>query len=181
PFWEQPAAAWQHMMNGGPYAYFLASYHALRLMAPQKRGVIVGVTDGIMDGVSDEVLSGGITGEYHGQLVWTLAHEVINRLMYGISAEAKAHKVAVITLMPGFMRTERVEQYLNTEKLRKMMRYDLAESTEYLGRAVAALAGDSKVLKKTGRIHFVADLAKEYGFTDVDGRQVPRFNPHAAA
>jgi NAD(P)-dependent dehydrogenase (short-subunit alcohol dehydrogenase family) len=181
PFWEQPAGAWHHMMNGGPYAYFLASYHALRLMAPKKRGVIVGVTDGIIDGVSDEVLSGGITGEYQGQLVWTLAHEVINRLMYGISAEAKSHKVAVITLMPGFMRTERVEQYLNTEKLRKMMRYDLAESTEYLGRAVTALAGDAKVLKKTGRIHFVADLAKEYGFTDVDGRQVPRFNPHAAA
>jgi hypothetical protein len=62
-----------------------------------------------------------------------------------------------------------------------MMRYDLAESTEYIGRAVAALAGDAKVLKKTGRIHFVADLAREYGFTDVDGRQVPRFNPHAAA
>ncbi len=181
PFWAQPAAAWQHMMNGGPYAYFLASYHALRLMAPKKRGVIVGLTDGIIDGVSDEVLSGGITGEYQGQLVWTLAHEVINRLMYGISAEARSHKVAVITLMPGFMRTERVEQYLDTEKLRQTMRYDLAESTEYVGRAVAALAGDSKVLSKTGRIHFVADLAKEYGFTDTDGRQVPRFNPHAAA
>jgi NAD(P)-dependent dehydrogenase (short-subunit alcohol dehydrogenase family) len=181
PFWEQPASAWQKMMNGGPYAYFLASYHALRLMAPRKRGLIVGVTDGIVDGVSEEVLAGGVTGEYQGQLVWTLAHEAINRLLYGVSAEAKAHKVAVVTLMPGFMRTERVQQYLDTEKLRKMMRYDLAESTEYIGRAVAALAGDSKVLQKTGRIHFVADLAREYGFTDIDGRQVPRFNPHAAA
>ena len=44
-------------------------------------------------------------------------------------------------------------------------------------RAVAALAADTNVLKKTGRIHFVADLAKEYGFTDVDGRYIPRFNP----
>jgi NAD(P)-dependent dehydrogenase (short-subunit alcohol dehydrogenase family) len=182
-FWELPPASWQNMIGAGPGAYFLASHHAMQLMASQKRGLIVGITDFIMDGVSDDVLRGAIeAGGYgSGQLLWTLAHEMINRLMYAMSAEANSCKVAVVTLMPGFMRTERVQQYLNTEKLRKMMRYDLAESTEYLGRAVAALAGDAKVLKKTGRIHFVADLAREYGFTDVDGRQVPRFNPHAAA
>jgi NAD(P)-dependent dehydrogenase (short-subunit alcohol dehydrogenase family) len=177
-FWELPAASWQQMVGSGPQAYFLASHHAMRLMAPKKRGLIVGVTDGIMDGVTDDVLGGAIQGEYAGSmLLWTLAHEMINRLMYGMSVEAKAVKVAVVTLMPGFMRTERVQQYLTTEKQRKMMRYDLAESTEYLGRAVAALAGDAKVLTKSGRIHFVADLATEYGFTDVDGRLVPRFNP----
>jgi hypothetical protein len=45
------------------------------------------------------------------------------------------------------------------------------------GRAVAALAGDPDVATKSGRIHFVADLAVDYGFTDVDGRQIPRFAP----
>jgi hypothetical protein len=59
-----------------------------------------------------------------------------------------------------------------------MFRYDLSESTEYVGRAVAGLAADAKVLKKSGRIHFVADLAAEYGFTDADGRVIPRFNPY---
>jgi hypothetical protein len=42
---------------------------------------------------------------------------------------------------------------------------------------VAGLAADPKVLEKTGKVRFVADLAREYGFTDVDGRVVPRFNP----
>jgi hypothetical protein len=86
--------------------------------------------------------------------------------------------VIVVTLMPGFMRTERVELYLGgNEKLKRMLRYDLSETPEYLGRAVAALAADAQVMRKTGKVWFVADLAKEYGFTDVDGRQVPRFAP----
>ena len=58
-----------------------------------------------------------------------------------------------------------------------MFRYDLAESVEYIGRAVAALAGDRQVIAKTGRIHYVGDLAGEYGFTDVDGVRRPRFDP----
>jgi NAD(P)-dependent dehydrogenase (short-subunit alcohol dehydrogenase family) len=180
-FWELPPESWRHMIGAGPAAYFLASHHAMQIMAPQKRGLIVGITDFIMDGAPEDVLTGAITGSGYGsgQLLGILAHEMINRLMHAMAAEAKSCKVSVITLMPGFMRTERVQQYLNTEELRRMMGYDRAESTEYIGRAVASLAADSKVLKKSGRIHFVADLAKEYGFTDVDGRAVPRFAVHA--
>jgi hypothetical protein len=83
--------------------------------------------------------------------------------------------------MPGFMRTERVARTMTSDEIRKQFRYDLSESTEYVGRAVASLAADRKALAKAGRIHFVADLAKEYGFTDIDGTQRPRFNPFAGA
>ena len=79
--------------------------------------------------------------------------------------------------MPGFMRTERVLMSVTTEELKKFFRFDLSESPEYIGRAVAALAADPDVLAKTGKIHFVGDLAGEYGFTDVDGRRIPRFQP----
>ena len=57
------------------------------------------------------------------------------------------------------------------------MRLLVLGGTAMLGRAVAALAADPKVMRHSGRIHFVADLAQEYGFTDVDGRAVPRFRP----
>ena len=60
--------------------------------------------------------------------------------MYCLSEEVKKHGIAVVTLMPGFMRTERVEPAMTTEKMKKMMRYDLSESVLYVGRAVAALA-----------------------------------------
>jgi NAD(P)-dependent dehydrogenase (short-subunit alcohol dehydrogenase family) len=173
-YWEQPVESWRGMMTAGPYAYWLTGWHATRLMKSTGGGLIVGVTDGVfaVDGepASDAAGSGG-------QLLWDLAHGCINRLQQGMAAEAAAHGIAVVTLMPGFMRTERVLMHVKTEEQAKMFRLDRSETPEYLGRAVAALAADPEVMAKSGRIHFVADLAQEYGFTDVDGRRVPRFNP----
>ena len=173
PFWEQPVDSWTHMMAGGPYAYYLMSTHAMRLMSAKKRGLIVGVTDGYVEtpaGAASESVG-------MGPLLWTLSHRCIDLLMRGMAADARKKQVAVVTLMPGFMRTERVIRLLATDTLKQQFGFAKSESTEYIGRAVAALAADPAVVKKSGRIHFVADLAKEYGFTDVDGRLVPRFAP----
>jgi NAD(P)-dependent dehydrogenase (short-subunit alcohol dehydrogenase family) len=171
PFWEQPVDLWNHMMMAGPFAYLLASRHAARMMAAAGGGLIVGMTDGVVADSPD-------SDAYGGQLLWDLSHRSINRLLLGMAHDAKPRKIAVVTLMPGFMRTERVLMHLKTEKLKKMFRLDLSESVEYVGRAVAALAADPEVMRKTGQIHFVADLAREYSFTDVDGKFVPRFAPH---
>lgn len=172
PFWEQAPAEWRTMMTAGPYAYLLASCQAVRLMKDTgSKGLITGVTDFHVEGAAAD--------SYGGQLMWDLSHRCINRMMLGMAHECRRLKIAVVTLMPGFMRTERVERYLSTEKLRKQFGYDRSESVLYLGRAVAALAGDAKVMAKSGQVHFVADLAREYGFTDEDGRQVPRFDAHA--
>jgi NAD(P)-dependent dehydrogenase (short-subunit alcohol dehydrogenase family) len=171
PFWAHEPGLWQHMMTAGPYAYFLASTHAARMMAAAGGGLIVGVTDGIVEGAP--------AGDYGGQLLWDVAHACINRLLFGMSVEGKDRKIAVVTLMPGFMQTERVLMLLKTEADKKRFGFEKSESTQYIGRAVAALAADPNVLDKTGKVHFVADLAREYGFTDVDGRYIPRFNPFA--
>lgn len=181
PFWERSTDEWRRMMDGGPRAYYLTAFHAARLMAPRKRGLIVGVTDGFIEGTPDAVLAGTALGEYNGSLLYDLSHTMINRLMYGMAADARKSGIAVVTLMPGFMRTERVERSMTSDAVRKQFRHDLSESVEYIGRAVVALAGDRKALTKSGRIHFVADLATEYGFTDVDGRRIPRFDPFGAA
>jgi NAD(P)-dependent dehydrogenase (short-subunit alcohol dehydrogenase family) len=172
PFWEHPTAAWQQMIDAGPHAYFLTSSYAVRLMAKQGGGIVVGVTDGYFETPGQDPYAMGSS-----QLIWHLAHHCINLMMKGMAAETRKKKIAVVTLMPGFMRTERVVRMMTTEKLKKQFGFDQSESTEYIGRAVAALAADPKVAAKSGKVHFVADLAREYGFTDVDGRQVPRFNP----
>jgi hypothetical protein len=51
--------------------------------------------------------------------------------------------------------------------------FDLSnsESPQFIGRAVAALAADPKIMEKSGRILVAAALAQEYGFTDIDGKQ----------
>jgi NAD(P)-dependent dehydrogenase (short-subunit alcohol dehydrogenase family) len=98
-----------------------------------------------------------------------------------LSREGRKAKIAVVGLNPGFMRTERVLMHMKTEARKKQFRFDLSESPEYIGRAVAALAGDRNVMRKSGQLLWVADLAKEYGFTDVDGRYIPLFDPKAPA
>jgi NAD(P)-dependent dehydrogenase (short-subunit alcohol dehydrogenase family) len=173
PFWEQPTVGWRRMMDAGPHAYFLTSAHALRLMAKKGHGLIVGITDGYAETSTGQPAE----GMGSGPLLWSLSHQCINLLMRGMAGEAKKAKVAVVTLMPGFMRTEHVMRMLTTDKLKKQFGFDKSESTEYVGRAVAALAADRKVMAKSGKIHFVADLAAEYGFTDIDGKRIPRFNP----
>jgi NAD(P)-dependent dehydrogenase (short-subunit alcohol dehydrogenase family) len=158
------------MVTGGPFAYYLLAHRATPLLIRSGGGLIAGVTDGFVEGQAPDA--------YQGQLVWDLAHTCINRLMLGIAGDGKPHKLAAVALMPGFMRTERVVQYIgDDEKMKKMFRFELSETPEYVGRAVVALAADSRVLRKSGKVWFVADLAKEYKFTDVDGRQIPRFAP----
>jgi NAD(P)-dependent dehydrogenase (short-subunit alcohol dehydrogenase family) len=181
PFWEDAPRLWRHMMTAGPYAYLVASCHAARLMAASGKGLIVGVTDNVVDGAPECASGDAPECASGGQLVWELAHSCINQMLKGMSVEGKPHHIAVVTLMPGFMRTERVLMHLKTDEMKKMFGFDFdkSETPEYLGRAVAALAADANVLQKTGKIHFVADLAREYGFTDVDGRYKPRFNPFA--
>jgi NAD(P)-dependent dehydrogenase (short-subunit alcohol dehydrogenase family) len=170
PFWELPAAEWTHMMTAGPFAYYLLAHRAAPLLAKSRGGLVVGVTDGFVEGQAADA--------YHGQLVWDLAHTCINRLMLAIAAEGRRHKIAALALMPGFMRTERVVRHIgDDEKLKKMFRFDASETPEYLGRAVSALAADPRVARKSGKVWFVADLASEYGFTDVDGKRIPRFKP----
>ena len=79
--------------------------------------------------------------------------------------------VAVVALAPGFVRTERVlAAFAGAGRVPENL-----ESPEYIGRAVVTLAGDANVMAKSGRVLTVGQLAAEYGFTDVDGRQWPPF------
>lgn len=165
PFWEQPEHGWNEAMDAGPYAFWLAARAAAGTMAEQSHGLIVVVSEPVLDSQESSTF---ITFR-------DLAHHSINRLVSTLADEAKRFGVAVIGLLPGFMRTERVQMHLTDEKAREESRYDLSESPEYLGRAVAALAADENVLVKTGKLLYVADLAVEYGFADVDGKLVGNF------
>lgn len=167
PFWERASVCWQEAMTEGAYAHLLANVHAARLMAPARQGLIVSVTEPV-----DDTSYGGHS------LFWlfhVLGHRCINCLAQVMSSDLKKHNIAIIALAPGFMRTERVLMHLgDDEKKKKQYRFDKSESTEYVGRAVASLAADANALRKTGKLIYVGDLSREYGFTDVDGKQ-PHF------
>ena len=165
PFWEHPLSNWDSMFDRGVRNHLLASRCAAPMMVAQKGGLIVTTT--FWD-----------RGNYlRGSLFYDLAKSAMARLAFGMAQELRPHGVASLAVSPGWMRTEFVLAGHKTDEAHWHERPALArtESSRYLGRAVAALAGDSRVLDKSGGVHRVADLAREYGFTDIDGRRVEAF------
>lgn len=126
------------MMEAGVHAYLLSSVYAARIMAATGGGLITHLTDGI-DG-------------YRGQLYWDLAHEAINRMAAGMGRKGKKANIAVVARSPGFMRTERVLLHVKTDAQKQAVGFDKAESPEYVGRAVVALAADARRLQQSGNV-----------------------------
>jgi NAD(P)-dependent dehydrogenase (short-subunit alcohol dehydrogenase family) len=162
PFWEQPLWRWDAMFLAGVRAHYSSSRLAARLMIPNKSGLIINTT--FYD-----------RGKYFQPLSYFLAKNTINQMAYGMGLELREHNIAAIALSPGWMRTEAVLAVIAPDGEPTPEEYEQTESVEYIGRAVAALASDPNVISKTGQTWTVGDLAQEYGFTDIDGRQVPSF------
>jgi NAD(P)-dependent dehydrogenase (short-subunit alcohol dehydrogenase family) len=159
PFWEQPLRHWNGMFTAGLRAHLVACQLATPLMLPGRKGLIVATTFWDRD-------------KYLRNLFYDVAKAAVHRLMLGVATELRSHGIAAVALSPGFVRTERV---LAAHAARP---FDLTgtESPEYIGRAVAALAGDPEVMRKSGQVLTVGDLAVEYDFSDVDGRRLPAFS-----
>lgn len=165
PFWEHPLEHWDSMFDRGVRNHLLASRRAAPLMVRQGRGLVVTTT--YWD-----------RGRYlRGNLFYDLAKASMTRLAFGIAEELRPHGVASVALSPGWMRTEFVLAGHHTDEAHWHERPALArtESPRYLGRAVAALAADPQVMRYSGQVLRVGDLAREHGFTDIDGRWVPAF------
>lgn len=162
-FWELDNGLWKTTASTLNSYWYMTAY-ATRAMLNQPQSLIVLITDNYWTDPH----------EYRGI---DLGHEFLNRLIAVTSEEVAKRKVTIVGLNPGFMRTERVRMQMTTDQIRKQFRYDLSESPEYVGRAVAALAADPNVHKRNGELLWTAKLAEQYGFTDIDGRYIPMFNP----
>jgi dehydrogenase/reductase SDR family member 1 len=152
PFWEQPLWRWDAMFAAGVRAAYQCSRLAARAMVPQHRGLIVN-------------LSYWAAQKYLGNVAYGVAKAATDRLTSDCAHELRAHGVAVVSLYPGLVRTERVMESAAFLDLSN------SESPRFTGRAVAALARDPEVLRRSGSALVAALLAREYGFTDLDGTQ----------
>lgn len=165
PFWEQSLDHWQSMFDHGVRNHVITCHAAAPVFVKQKRGLIV--TTSFWD-----------RGHYiKGNLFYDLAKATMNRLAFALGEELRPHGVTSLAVVPGWMRTEIILAAFKTDEQHWQQIPPLArtESPRYLGRAVAALARDPNVHAKTGGVHLVGELAREYGFTDVDGRVIPPF------
>ncbi len=151
PFWEQPAWRWDAMVTAGVRSAFIASQHAARKMVKQRSGLIVNI-------------SYWAAQKYIGNTINGLAKAATDKMSADMAHELRPHGVDVVSLYPGLVRTEAVLA---------SGAFDLSnsESPEFIGHAVAALACDPDASRWSGSVVLAAELAEEYGFTDVDGKR----------
>ena len=150
PFWEQPRWRWDAMITAGVRAAFVASQLAARLMVKARRGLIVNI-------------SHWAAQKRIGNTLYGIAKAATDKLTNDTAIELRPHGVSVVSLYPGLVRTDAV---LGAGV------FDLSnsESPEFIGRAVLGLYSDPDLLSMSGQTLVAADLARRYGFTDIDGK-----------
>ena len=167
-FTRVPLAEGRVMLDGWLWPHITTCWYAVPMMTAQRSGLIVEVTE-------HESL------RYHAQMFFDLAIVGLKRLMLNLAEELTPCGVAALTVAPGFMRTEAtLERFGVTEETwreavddptPKRFGWAGSESPCFVGRAIAALAADPRVLQKSGGMYGSWDLSDEYGFTDIDGER----------
>ena len=171
PLMKQHAFIWQADLTAAEAIYrqgltsrIITAKHAALAMMPARRGLIAIVTENDIIGAAANPIA-------H---VVKVAQKLLPLLW---ATELAPHRIAVVAITPGFLRSESVLQYFGVsedtwrEAGKKDSNFLQSESPLFVGRAIAALAADRKVLGRTGMLFSSWELAREYGFTDYDGRR----------
>ena len=147
PFWRRPTGLLGAMMDSAVYAQLLTARAIAPAMASAKQGTII-------------LIAADDKGGFLGDSFYDLAQSAIARLTFGFATDLKPYNVAALALAPGDVRTERAVDAGFA---------DLAsESPLFAGRAAAALVADPDIMRHSGRLMRVADVAADYGFADPD-------------
>ncbi len=166
-FWEIDFTKVHAYLDQTLISHMMTSRCLVPIMIEAQRGLIIEVIDGHFAG-------------YRGQILYDLVKSSLARLAYGMAVELARTRITTLCLSPGFLRSEAVLDHFGVREenwrdaIAKDPFFAEFETPMLVGRAAAVLAADPDVGRKAGLIHFASDLAREYGFTDVDGR-IPDF------
>jgi NAD(P)-dependent dehydrogenase (short-subunit alcohol dehydrogenase family) len=157
-FWKLPPTFWDTMFTVGVRSHYVTSGYAAARMVQQETGLIIHLT--------------AAAGEkYAENVAYGVSKAAVNRMVADMAHELQPYQVSVVGLCPDIVATEMLMKGRQGQGLAKWM-----ESPLFVGRAVVALAGDPQISEKTGQVYRTRALAREYGFTDIDGHQ-PKWDP----
>jgi dehydrogenase/reductase SDR family protein 1 len=161
PFWQIPMSLWDTMQRVGLRSHLVASQLAVPLMLPQRRGLIVNTSSG-----------GGI--RYTFNVAFGVQKAAVDRMARDMAHELRRYGIAAVSIWPGYIKSEKLAAQPDRvpPALAKLIA-ERGETPQFAGRAIAALAADPDVMEKTGQILLASELAREYGFTDIDGKIPP--------
>jgi NAD(P)-dependent dehydrogenase (short-subunit alcohol dehydrogenase family) len=169
--WDTPI--WEHDLDNGLRllrlaidTHLITSHHALPLLVRNPGGLVVEVTDGTAEYNAEH---------YRVNVFYDLAKTSVTRLAWSQAQELAKHGGTAVALTPGWLRSElMLELHGVTEDTWRespVPHFCISESPRFVGRAVAALAGDPDVSRWNGQSLSSGGLAQVYGFTDLDGTQ----------
>ncbi|WP_184539776.1 SDR family oxidoreductase [Micromonospora polyrhachis] len=168
PVWEQPLEAGFRTLRLAIDTHIITSHYALPLLIRNPGGLVVEMGDGTTEYNATN---------YRLSVFYDLAKTSVNRLAYSQAQELREHGATAVALTPGWIRSELMLDLFGVteENWRDATvnepHFVISESPAFVGRAVAALAADPDKARWSGQSLSSAQLAKVYGFTDLDGSQ----------
>ncbi|MDH5172574.1 MAG: SDR family NAD(P)-dependent oxidoreductase [Gammaproteobacteria bacterium] len=157
PFWDKPLAL-VDILDVGLRSHYAASWFAAPLLLANGEGLVVNTS------------SFGGRIYMHGP-AYGAGKAGLDKMAHDMAVDFRPHRVAVVALWMGLLATERTQRVFAAEPDKYAGMAATAESPEFSGRVIDALARDPGLMDKSGRVWIGAELALEYGVTDVDGRQ----------
>lgn len=151
-FWTKPISRWDSMFNAGVRGYYVTTCFAAPLLISSDSSIVVNI-------------SFWVAKRNDRGVAYCTAKAATDKLTETMAYEFRSHNVAVVSLYPGLVRTESVmaaEDYWDLSN---------SESPEFTGKAILALADDPQKMHMSGQVCVVAQVALDYGFKDIDGRQ----------
>ncbi len=150
-FWEEPLSMWDEQVNVGLRCHYVACYYAVPHMIEQGGALIVNISS-----------CGAV--EYHLNVAYGVVKAGLDKLSHDAAHQLRPYNVAVLSLWPGIVATERVVATMGEAASEMVM-----ESPTFTGRAVAALLADKQVMELSGTHQQVHTLAQKYNFQDLSG------------
>ncbi|KAI4810260.1 hypothetical protein CesoFtcFv8_014720 [Champsocephalus esox] len=164
-FWETDPTIWDSINNTGLRGHYFFSVHASRMMVAQGQGLIVTISS-----------MGGL--RYLFNVPYGVGKAACDRLAADMAVELKSRGVASVSLWPGAVQTELVSQLILEKETPEGAdskikdAFTNGETTELSGMCIVNLAKDKSLMSLSGKVLLTCDLARRYGFQDVDGRSV---------
>jgi NAD(P)-dependent dehydrogenase (short-subunit alcohol dehydrogenase family) len=176
PIWKLELAGGLRILRLAIDTHLITSHFLLPLLIEKPGGLLVEVTDGTV---------AYNASNYRISVYYDLAKVAVNRLAFSQGHELAAHQATAIALTPGWLRSEMMLEHFGVTEPTWRDALDpnrqngpvappgfaASETPRYVGRAVAALAADPTRARWNQRSATAADLARDYGFTDLDGSQ----------
>jgi len=177
PIWEHDLSAGLRILRLAIDTHLITSHHLLPLLINEPGGLLVEVTDGTTDFNASR---------YRISVFYDLAKVAVNRLGFSQGHELAPHGAMAVAITPGWLRSEMMldnfgvaeqnwRDALNPDRIDEYPTapegFASSESPRYVGRAIAALASDPDRDRWNQKSLSSAELAREYGFSDIDGSQ----------